>query len=412
MPGGVNSPVRAWKSVGGSPIFIEKGKGSKITDANGRSYIDYVMSWGPLILGHAQEDVIGALSKTARYGTSFGAPNKLEIELAKRIVNAVPSIDKIRFVNSGTEAIMSAIRLARAYTKRDKIIKFIGAYHGHADFLLAKSGSGIITLGIPDSAGVPNEVTKTTILAPYNNIRAIKKIFDKFRKEVAAVIVEPVAGNMGVVPPQKSFLETLLDLTSRNKSLLIFDEVITGFRVGYKGAQGLYGIKPDLTCLGKIIGGGLPVGAYGGRDEIMQMVAPLGPVYQAGTLSGNPLAMAAGITTLDRLKNPDTYKNLEDLSSALENGFKEAAEKNNVKVVINRIGSMMTLFFNDKPVVDYETAKNSNTGFYRKFFHSMIEKNIYLPPSQFEAFFVSLAHTKKDIEKTISIAEKIFSSLS
>jgi len=422
MPGGVSSPVRAWKSVKGEPVYIVRGEGSKVIDADGNVYIDYVCSWGPLILGHADHDVVRNIYQTAKAGTSFGAPSVLEIELAEKIINALPSIEMLRFVNSGTEATMSAIRLARAYTKRQKIIKFSGGYHGHADFLLAKAGSGIMTLsnpasakamaGKPDSAGVPKQITATTLVATYNDLDSVEKLFYQYKNDIAAIIVEPVAGNMGVVVPQKSFLQGLRKITQKYKALLIFDEVITGFRVAWGGAQELYGIDPDITCLGKIIGGGLPVGAYGGKKEIMELIAPLGPVYQAGTLSGNPVTMAAGITTLEKLqKNKNAYRYLDSLASQLEQGLLQAARKANIKIVINRVGSMMTIFFTDNPVTDYESAKKSDTQKFAEFFHGMIEKGIYLPPSQFEAFFVSLSHTEEAIQETVKSAEIVFQNI-
>jgi glutamate-1-semialdehyde 2,1-aminomutase len=413
MPGGVNSPVRAWNSVGGHPLFIAKGEGSKIVDADGNTYIDYVCSWGPLILGHADPEVIHAISEAAKLGTSYGAPNKLEIALAQRITKAMPSIEMIRFVNSGTEATMSAIRLARAYTKRDKIIKFIGGYHGHADFLLAKAGSGVATLSLPDSSGVPQEIAGTTLLAPYNNIEAVEKLFAAYKGQIAAIIVEPIAGNMGVVLPQKSFLSDLRKIADTHNTLLIFDEVITGFRVAWGGAQSLYGVEPDLTCLGKIIGGGVPVGAYGGKRKIMELIAPLGPVYQAGTLSGNPLAMAAGIATLDRVSGTKkAYAHLESLGAKLENGFIDEAKKAGIAIRVNRVGSMMTLFFVDHAITDFTSAKQADTKVFAAFFHGMIEHGVYLPPAQLETFFVSLTHTELDINKTIEKAAGVFQILS
>ncbi|HVA97129.1 MAG TPA: glutamate-1-semialdehyde 2,1-aminomutase [Candidatus Acidoferrales bacterium] len=412
IPGGVNSPVRAWKSVGGDPLFIARGKGSYIYDADNNKYTDYCLSWGPLILGHADPHVIKSICQTAKQGTTFGAPNALEIELAEKISNAIPSIEMIRFVNSGTEATMSAIRVARAYTKRDKIIKFIGGYHGHADFLLAKAGSGITTLGIPDSAGVPKKITASTLLAPYNNLKAVEDLFNKYKQEIAAVIVEPIAGNMGIVVPEKSFLTGLRKLTKANQSLLIFDEVITGFRAGWGGAQSLFGITPDLTCLGKIIGGGLPVGAYGGNKKIMSLIAPLGPVYQAGTLSGNPIAMAAGIATLNTIASDSNfYIQLEKYGEQLELGITQAAKKAAIPVTINRIGSMMTVFFSKNPVTDYSSALTANTQMYAKFFLGMLQKGNYFPPSQFETLFISSRHTKSIIAKTISDATLVLQTL-
>ena len=409
FPGGVNSPVRAWRSVGGEPLFISRGYGSKIADADGNEFIDYVGSWGPLILGHAHPRVVAAIQEAATRGTSYGAPSELEIELAKRISAAFPSMEMMRFCSSGTEATMSAIRLARAFTDRGKILKFDGGYHGHADFLLAKAGSGVATLALPDSAGVPAEIASTTLIAPYNDLAAVADIFDAHRGEIAAIIVEPIAGNMGVVPPREGFLEGLRDLTRRNDALLIFDEVITGFRVAWGGAQSLYDIRPDLTCLGKIVGGGLPVGAYGGRRDIMQLVAPLGPVYQAGTLSGNPLAMAAGIATLDAIAaTPNAYAQLDTRGAQLERGLRLAAESARIPVRINRVGSMLTAFFTNQVVTDYTSAKTSDTKMYAQFFRGMLERGIYLAPSQFEATFVSLAHTETDVAKTVDAATQLF----
>lgn len=411
MPGGVSSPVRAFQAVGGEPLFITKGRGSKIYDADGNEYIDYVCSWGPLILGHAHPQVVQALKTAVERGASYGAPTELEIELAKMMVEAVSSIEMVRFVNSGTEAVMSALRLARAYTGRAKIIKFAGCYHGHADMLLVKAGSGVTTLGLPDSPGVPQVVTQDTLVVPFNDLAAVEELFRKYPDQIAAVIVEAVAGNMGVIPPKPGFLEGLRRITQEHKALLIFDEVITGFRVAYGGAQELYGIMPDLTCLGKIIGGGLPVGAYGGRQKIMELVAPLGPVYQAGTLSGNPLAMRAGIETISILSQPGTYDKLEDLSSRLAQGLIEAAKEARVPICLNRVGSMLCLFFTEQKVMNYPTAKTSNIKSYARFFREMLSQGVYLPPSQFETIFVSLAHTEEDIEQTIAAAAKSFAAL-
>ena len=412
LPGGVNSPVRAFKAVGGFPAFITRGQGSRIFDEDGNQFIDYVCSWGPLILGHAHPQVVTALKKAVERGTSFGAPTELETTLAKLICAAIPSIEMIRFVNSGTEATMSAIRLARAFTARDRIVKFAGCYHGHADGLLARAGSGMASLGIPSSPGVPVSVTHDTLIAPYNNLPAVEKLFNEFGQEIAAVIVEPVAANMGVVPPQPGFLGHLRDLTREDGALLIFDEVITGFRVAYGGAQSLYQVTPDLTCLGKIIGGGLPVGAYGGRGDIMEMVAPLGPVYQAGTLSGNPLAMTAGIETLKVLNQPEIYHHLEVKSKLLEEGIKDAVDKSAIDVQVSRVGSLLTIFFSNKPVTDYETAREADTELFGSFFHRMLANGIYWPPSQFEAAFVSIAHTETDIHSTIEAVKQAFVSLS
>jgi glutamate-1-semialdehyde 2,1-aminomutase len=406
LPGGVDSPVRAFKAVGGNPLFIARGKGSRITDVDDNEFIDYVCSWGPLILGHAYPRVIEAIKKAAEGGTSFGAPCEMEVSLARLISRAIPSMEMIRFVNSGTEATMSAIRLARAYTRRDKIIKFAGGYHGHADGLLAKSGSGLATLGIPDSPGVPLSYAQNTLTANYNDLKSVEKIFQDYPDEIAGIIIEPVAANMGVVLPQPGFLAGLRKLTSQSGALLIFDEVITGFRVSYGGAQGLLGIRPDLTCLGKIIGGGLPVGAFGGRREIMEMLAPLGPVYQAGTLSGNPLAMTAGIETLKVLKEPGVYDQLDRKGATLEEGMRKIAVKFGTGLTINRAGSLLTPFFTGEPVRDYESAKKSDTVQFNQLFHRLLEGGIYWPPSQFEAGFVSLVHSDEDIRFTIEAFNK------
>jgi glutamate-1-semialdehyde 2,1-aminomutase len=408
IPGGVNSPVRAFRSVGGHPVFLRSGRGSRIKDVDGVSYIDYVGSWGPLILGHAPAPVKAALRAQIPLGTSFGASTENEVILAEMICQAVPSIEKVRLVNSGTEAAMSAIRLARAFTGRYKVIKFNGCYHGHADSLLVKAGSGVATLGLPDSPGIPPEASALTISLPYNDGDAVQRALERYRSEVAAVIVEPVVGNMGTVPPAKGFLQRLRKLTREHGTLLIFDEVMTGFRLAYGGAQELYRIKPDLTCLGKIIGGGLPVGAYGGNGAIMDWVAPQGPVYQAGTLSGNPLAVAAGIATLKALKKPGTYAQLEEVSARLEEGLRKAARHAGAAVEINRVGSMFTVFFTAAPVTDFQSACTSDTTRYGKFFHALLERGVYLAPSQFEACFVSLAHTRKDIATTIRAASEAF----
>lgn len=409
MPGGVNSPVRAFKSVGMDPPFIKRGQGSKIYDVDGNEYIDYVGSWGPLILGHNHPEVNEALKKCLdEVGTSFGAPTELENILAEMVIEAIPSIEMIRMVNSGTEATMSALRLARGYTGRDKIIKFEGCYHGHADHLLIKAGSGALTFGVPTSPGIPAKIAENTIIAPYNDLETLEKIFAQEGEEIAAVIVEPIAGNMGCVPPQEGFLQGLRKLTSDYGALLIFDEVMTGFRVNYGGAQALYGIEPDLTCLGKIIGGGLPVGAYGGKKEIMERVAPAGPVYQAGTLAGNPLAMTAGIATLRLINQPGVYEQLEEKSAMLEAGLKEAAVKTGAKVTFNRVGAMFSAFFTEQEVVDYQSALTSNLEAFTVYFQTMLEQGIYLAPSQFEAAFMSLAHSKEDIEKTIEASYKAF----
>jgi glutamate-1-semialdehyde 2,1-aminomutase len=411
MPGGVNSPVRAFKSVGGNPLFIERGEGSHIWDVDGNQYIDYVGSWGPLILGHAHPSVVEAVKRMAEKGTSFGAPTEIETEMARLVTEIVPSIEMVRMVNSGTEATMSALRLARGYTGREMIVKFEGCYHGHADSFLIKAGSGVATLGFPDSPGVPKKLAVNTIALPYNDMDAVKEAFAQFGHEIAAVIVEPVAGNMGVVPPNPGFLEGLREITQQYGALLIFDEVMTGFRVDYHCAQGLYGITPDLTTLGKIIGGGLPVGAYGGRREIMEHVAPVGPVYQAGTLSGNPLAMAAGLTTLQELGKPGVYEKLERKSARLEEGFLANAKELGIPVSINRVGSMLGLFFTEEKVTNYEAAKRQNIARFNQYFNHMLALGIYLAPSAYEGMFVSTAHTDQDIEETIAANRKALQAL-
>jgi glutamate-1-semialdehyde 2,1-aminomutase len=400
IPGGVNSPVRAFKSVGLTPFFVEKGIGPRIYDIDGNSYLDYVGSWGPLILGHAHPQVMEALLETAARGTSFGAPTLLETKMAKLVCERVPSVEMVRMVNSGTEATMSALRLARGYTGRSKIVKFEGCYHGHADALLIKAGSGVATLGLPDSPGVPESVAAHTITVPYNDIEAVKMAFTQYGEQIAAIIVEPIAGNMGVVPPVEGFLQGLRTITKEYGSLLIFDEVMTGFRVDYSCAQGLYGIEPDLTCLGKVIGGGLPVGAYGGRRDIMEMIAPRGPIYQAGTLSGNPLAMAAGFTTLSLLQ-PRVYTELERKSARLASGFSSNASEKGIDSTINRVGSMICPFFTANAVTDYETAKTSDLALFNRYFSSLLDLGISIAPSQFEGMFVSTVHTDEDIETTI-----------
>lgn len=407
----MNSPVRAFRSVGGQPRFIKRAKGSRLYDVDGNTYIDYILSWGPMILGHAPSSVISAIKTAAGQGTSYGAPTELEVQLARQIRIAFPSMEKVRLVSSGTEAVMSAIRVARGFTRRDNILKFEGCYHGHSDYLLAKAGSGLATLGIPDSLGVPADFAKHTLTAPYNDISALRHIVKEHGKRLACIIVEPIAGNMGVVPPSQEFLQGLRTLTTENDILLIFDEVISGFRVAYGGAQALYGIKPDLTILGKIIGGGLPVGAYGGRNDIMDLIAPSGPVYQAGTLSGNPLAVSAGLATLQQLRAKGIYKNLDARAATLAKGIGEAAKKFGITLTQTRVGSMLTSFFTPGPVVDWNSAKRSDTKRYGQFFHLMLDQGIYLAPSQFEAAFLSTAHTNADIEKTIRAAHTAFKNL-
>ncbi|MGB9711967.1 MAG: glutamate-1-semialdehyde 2,1-aminomutase [Dissulfurimicrobium sp.] len=413
IPGGVNSPVRACKSVGCNPVFIERAEGASIFDVDGNQYIDYVCSWGPMILGHSNPEVRGAVEAALGNGTSFGAPTWQEVALARKIVEMVPSIEQVRLVNSGTEATMSAVRLARAYTGRKKIVKFDGCYHGHADPFLVKAGSGVATLGIPGSPGVPEEVVANTIAVPFNNLDALRLVLEQEGDDIAAVILEPVPANMGVVPPQEGFLPTLRQWTEEFGILLVFDEVITGFRLAPGGAQEYFGVMPDITCLGKIIGGGLPVGAYGGKEEIMQYVAPAGPMYQAGTLSGNPLAVAAGLATLDVLSRPGVYEVLEEKARALEEGLSELAEQRKIGCTIQRIGSMMTCFFGQsRPVVDFDAALRSDTGRYAEFFKNMRDEGVYLAPSQFEAAFVSLAHGWEEIEWTLEAAELAFSRMS
>ncbi len=411
IPGGVNSPVRAFRSVGGQPRFIKRAKGAKLYDVDGNAYLDYVLSWGPMILGHAPSSVINAIKKAAGQGTSYGAPTELEVQLAREIRAAFPSMEKVRLVSSGTEAVMSAIRVARGFTRRDNILKFEGCYHGHSDYLLAKAGSGLATLGIPDSLGVPADFAKHTLTVPYNDIGAVRQIIKERGKELACIILEPIAGNMGVIPPSHDFLRTLRQLTDENDILLIFDEVISGFRVSYGGAQALYDIKPDLTVLGKIIGGGLPVGAYGGRNEIMDLIAPSGPVYQAGTLSGNPLAVTAGLATLKQLRARGIYKKLDEQAGTLARGIGDAAKKSGIPLTQTRVGSMLTSFFTPEPVVDWNSAKRSDTKRYGQFFHKMLEQGVYFAPSQFEAAFLSTTHTAADVEKTIRAAHAVFKSL-
>jgi glutamate-1-semialdehyde 2,1-aminomutase len=401
IPGGVNSPVRAFRAVGGKPLFIARGEGARIWDVDGREYIDYVGSWGPLLFGHRPPEVLAALEDVLRTGTSFGAPTEREVELAELICRLVPSVEKVRLVNSGTEATMSAIRLARGFTGRDRIVKFDGCYHGHGDSLLVKAGSGVATLGLPDSPGVPSSLAGLTTVLPYNDVEALETEFKTRGSEIACVIVEPVAGNMGCVPPKPGYLEAMRRVTERSGTVLVFDEVMTGFRVAAGGAQQLYGIRPDLTTLGKVIGGGLPVGAYGGRADIMNKVAPAGPVYQAGTLSGNPLAVAAGLAMLKRIEREDPYPKLEALGARLEAGLRRPGGQ------INRVGSMFTVFFTERSVTDFESAKASDTAQFNAHFQSMLKQGIYLAPSQFEAAFISTAHSVEDIDRTVVAARGV-----
>jgi len=412
LVGGVNSPVRAFRAVGGTPLIIDRASGSRLWDVDGREYIDYVCSWGALILGHAHPDIVAAIADQARRGTSYGMTSPLEIELGDRITHAIPSVERIRFVSSGTEATMSAVRAARAFSKRDLILKFEGGYHGHADSFLSEAGSGFATLGISSSPGVPEALARLTLNAPYNDAAAVERVFAQHAGKIAAIIVEPIAANMGVVPPVPGFLEALRAISQRDGALLIFDEVITGFRVAYGGAQSAFDIHPDITVLGKIIGGGLPVAAYGGRREIMDQIAPLGPVYQAGTLSGNPLAMRAGIATLLLLAAPAFYKSLRDKARRLTEGLRSALQESGVPGEVNAAGSLLTLFFSGEPVRDYTGAKKSNTARFARFFTEMLSRGILLPPSQFEALFVSAAHTDDDIDRTLSAARDILKSLS
>jgi glutamate-1-semialdehyde 2,1-aminomutase len=411
IPGGVNSPVRAGKAVGIDPPFIAKADGCVLWDVDGNEYIDYVSSWGPVILGHAHPAIVGAIKESAERGTSYGAPTELEVKMAQTIVEMVPSVEMVRMVNSGTEATMSAIRLARGYTGREKLIKFDGCYHGHADSLLVSAGSGLATLGIPGSPGIPKDLAKHTISLPFNDLEALADAFNKFGREIAAVIVEPIPGNMGVIIPDEAFLKKLRKITRDHGALLIFDEVISGFRVAPGGAQELYGIMPDLTCLGKIIGGGLPVGAYGGKKEIMARMAPEGNIYQAGTLSGNPLAMAAGLATLSLLKQGDIYKELEIKGNMLFSGLETAAQNAGLSIVVNHIGSMGSLFFTQIPVTDFEGAKTSNENLFKKYYTGMLSSGVYLAPSPYEATFLSMAHSEEIIEKTIECATVVFRSL-
>jgi glutamate-1-semialdehyde 2,1-aminomutase len=411
IPGGVNSPVRAFRGVGGTPRFIRSARGALMTDVDGRTYIDYVGSWGPMILGHADPEVIEALHEALARGTSYGAPTELEIEVAEEITRAVPSIEMVRMVNSGTEATMSAIRLARGVTGRNKLVKFEGCYHGHGDSLLVKAGSGVATLGLPDSPGVPATLARDTLTVPFNDAAALEQVFFEHGADIAAVIIEPVVGNMGCVPPREGYLQKVREITQAGGALLIFDEVMTGFRLAHGGAQELYNVRPDITTLGKIIGGGLPVGAYGASCEIMQHIAPAGPVYQAGTLSGNPLAMTAGLTTLKRLRDPAVYEKLERASRRLCDGMTEAARASGIETVTNRVGSMWTTFFTHHPVTDWATASKSNRALYGKFFHAMLAEGVYLAPSQFEAGFISTTHTDELLERTVAAASKAFKAV-
>jgi glutamate-1-semialdehyde 2,1-aminomutase len=410
LPGGVDSPVRAFKSVGGTPLFVTRGRGARLTDVDGHEYVDYVMSWGPLIHGHAPKGLVKALAATAARGTSFGAPTELETHLAQRVATLMPSMERVRFVSSGTEAAMSAVRVARAATRRDRIIKFEGCYHGHADSFLVQAGSGALTLGVPTSPGVPKAVAADTLLARYNDAGSVERLVDAHRDQIAAIVVEPIAGNMGVVPPREGFLEGLRAICDRQGILLVFDEVISGFRAAAGGAQQLFGIRPDLTCLGKIIGGGLPVGAYGGRADLMELVAPAGPVYQAGTLSGNPLAMTAGLWSLTEL-SPKLYRHLAKLGAHLADGLARAARDAGVPLQVNAFGSLVTPFFTSEPVRDLQGAMKADTAAYGRFFRGMLARGVYPPPSQFEAWFLSGAHTEQDVEKTVKAARAAMQDL-
>ena len=411
IPGGVNSPVRAFKAVGDYPVFIERGEGAYLYDVDGNKYVDYICSWGPLLLGHQPEAVSKAVMEALTKGSTYGAPTGIEVEMAKKIVDAVPSVEMVRMVSSGTEATMSALRLARGYTGRNKIVKFEGCYHGHADHLLIKAGSGALTFGVPSSPGVPESIASETLTAQYNDIDSVKALFAQYPDQIAAVIVEPIAGNMGLVLPKEGFLEGLREVTAEHGALLIFDEVISGFRASFGGAQKVYNIMPDLTCMGKIIGGGLPVGAYGGKKEIMMHVAPVGPVYQAGTLSGNPLAMAAGMAILDELAKPGVYEEIEAKTKKLVQGLQAAADKAGVKIALNQSASLFTIFFTETPVDSYKAAMTSNTEQFKVFFQAMLGQGFYLPPSQFECWFVSQAHSDEDIENTIKAAEIAFQAV-
>jgi len=411
IPGGVNSPARSFPSVEQDPLFIERGDGSKVVDVDGNEYIDFINSWGPMLFGHCHEDVKESVLDVLEKGTSFGAPTKVETEMAKKVVEMVPSIDRVRMVNSGTEATMTAIRLARGYTGRDKIVKFSGHYHGHGDSFLIKAGSGQATFGLPDSPGVPEKLAKLTVSVPYNDEERVEEVFREEGDEIAAVILEPVAANMGVVPPVDGFLSFLRDITEEYGSLLMFDEVITGFRLGPGGAQEYYGVEPDLTCLGKIIGGGLPVGAFGGKDEVMDEIAPCGDVYQAGTLSGNPLAMAAGLEMMKLIQKDNIYEKLEEKSDYFAEGLKEIITETDIPITLNRVGSMLSTFFTDEDVMDYESADSSDTDLYGEYFQGMLKKGIYLSPSQFETMFLSTAHSRDDLNKTINAAREVLFEL-
>ncbi len=406
MPGGVNSPVRAFNAVGGDPLFVKSAKGSRMTDVDGNEFIDYVASWGPLIFGHAHPEIVSAITQQAQLGTSYGASTELEIQLAEKVVEAVPSLEMVRMVNSGTEAVMSALRLARGITGRDKIVKFEGCYHGHGDSLLVKAGSGLASLGIPDCPGIVSSLAEKTLNLPYNNINQVRELFENEGKEIAALIVEPIGGNMGVVPPKPGFLEALREVTQKAGALLIFDEVITGFRVSLGGAQKLYGVKPDITCMGKIIGGGLPVGAYGGSRQVMDHISPVGSIYQAGTLSGNPLAMAAGNVMLDLLSKAGVYESLEQKSAKLCQGLKDNVEALGIEAQFTRVGSMFSMFFTAQEIVDFETVKSCDTDFFKRYFNGLLEEGVYIAPSQFEAGFMSAVHTDEDIDLTIEASRK------
>lgn len=411
MPGGVNSPVRAFRGVGGTPRFIHKAKGAMMTDVDNKSYVDFVSSWGALMFGHADELVLAALSETMQGGTSFGAPTRLEVEMAEEIIDAVPGVEMVRMVNSGTEATMAAIRLARGFTGKTKIVKFAGCYHGHADSFLVKAGSGVATLGLPDSPGVPAAIAENTLTAAFNDANALAEVLKSNQNEIAAVIIEPVAGNMGCVAPRANYLQQVRELCSEHNALLIFDEVMTGFRLARGGAQELYGVLPDITTLGKIIGGGLPVGAYGASREIMRNIAPAGAIYQAGTLSGNPLAMAAGLATLRRLRDKTVYEKLDAAGEKLVTGLQAAADAAGFKTIANRVGSMFTVFFADSPIFDYDDAIRADKKLFSEFFHRMLAANVYLPPSQFEAAFFGLAHTPEIIDQTVAAAQKVFTKM-